>query len=94
MSMQEQFDAFAQVANNPAAQLKKYKAEGRKAIGVMPYYAPEELVFAADMVPMGMWGTNDKNIKEAKEYCASFYAPWRNWTWKCCWTVRWTTWTA
>lgn len=73
MSMQEQFDAFAQVANNPAAQLKKYKAEGRKAIGVMPYYAPEELVFAADMVPMGMWGTNDKNIKEAKEYCASFY---------------------
>ena len=22
---------------------------------------------------MGMWGTNDKNIKEAKEYCASFY---------------------
>ena len=37
MSMQEQFDAFAQVANNPAAQLKKYKAEGRKAIVVMPY---------------------------------------------------------
>ncbi|WP_066924893.1 (R)-2-hydroxyglutaryl-CoA dehydratase subunit beta [Murdochiella massiliensis] len=73
MSMQQQFEAFAKVANHPDEQLKAYKAQGKKAIGVMPYYAPEELVFAAGMVPMGMWGTNKKNIKEAKEYCASFY---------------------
>lgn len=73
MSMQQQFEAFAKVANHPDEQLKAYKAQGKKAIGVMPYYAPEELVFAAGMVPMGMWGTNTKNIKEAKEYCASFY---------------------
>lgn len=73
MSMQQQFEAFAKVANHPDEQLKAYKAQGKKVIGVMPYYAPEELVFAAGMVPMGMWGTNTKNIKEAKEYCASFY---------------------
>lgn len=73
MSMQQQFEAFAKAANHPDEQLKAYKAQGKKAIGVMPYYAPEELVFAAGMVPMGMWGTNTKNIKEAKEYCASFY---------------------
>lgn len=73
MSIQQQFEAFAKVANHPDEQLKAYKAQGKKAIGVMPYYAPEELVFAAGMVPMGMWGTNTKNIKEAKEYCASFY---------------------
>ena len=73
MSMQQHFEAFAKVANHPDEQLKAYKAQGKKAIGVMPYYAPEELVFAAGMIPMGMWGTNTKNIKEAKEYCASFY---------------------
>lgn len=73
MSMQQHFEAFAKAANHPDEQLKAYKAQGKKAIGVMPYYAPEELVFAAGMVPMGMWGTNTKNIKEAKEYCASFY---------------------
>ncbi|MEG1972961.1 MAG: 2-hydroxyacyl-CoA dehydratase family protein, partial [Oscillospiraceae bacterium] len=27
----------------------------------------------ADMVPFGMWGSNSKNIKKAKEYCATFY---------------------
>ncbi|WP_071705255.1 (R)-2-hydroxyglutaryl-CoA dehydratase subunit beta [Murdochiella vaginalis] len=73
MSMQQHFEAFAKAANHPDEQLKAYKAQGKKVIGVMPYYAPEELVFAAGMVPMGMWGTNTKNIKEAKEYCASFY---------------------
>lgn len=73
MSIQQHFEAFAKAANHPDEQLKAYKAQGKKAIGVMPYYAPEELVFAAGMVPMGMWGTNTKNIKEAKEYCASFY---------------------
>lgn len=73
MSIQQHFEAFAKAANHPDEQLKAYKAQGKKAIGVMPYYAPEELVFAAGMVPMGMWGTNKKNIKEAKEYCASFY---------------------
>ena len=39
----------------------------------MPYYAPEELVDAAGMVPFGMWGSNKKTISRAKEYCATFY---------------------
>ena len=53
--------------------VKKYKEAGKKCIGVLPYYAPEELVFAAGMVPMGMWGSNRKTIARAKEYCATFY---------------------
>ena len=39
----------------------------------MPYYAPEELVYAAGMMPFGMWGSNKKTISKAKEYCATFY---------------------
>jgi bcr-type benzoyl-CoA reductase subunit C len=73
MSIETIVKEFAAVAADPKAQLKKYKAEGKKCIGVMPYYAPEELVAAAGMVPFGMWGCNNKTISRAKEYCATFY---------------------
>ena len=67
------FNEFAAVAANPGKQLANFKAEGKKVIGVLPYYAPEELVYAAGIVPMGMWGSNKKSIVRAKEYCATFY---------------------
>lgn len=73
MSVESLLKEFAAVSSSPKAQLAKYKAEGKKVIGVLPYYAPEELVYAAGMVPMGIWGTNDKTISRAKEYCATFY---------------------
>ncbi|MDR1834317.1 MAG: 2-hydroxyacyl-CoA dehydratase family protein [Fusobacteriaceae bacterium] len=63
---------FRDIAANPGKQLYKYKGEGKKAIGVFPYYAPEELVYAADMVPFGVWGRLG-TINKAKEYFASFY---------------------
>ena len=73
MSIELMIKEFADIAANPKAQLNKYKAEGKKCIGVLPYYAPEELVEAAGMVPFGMWGSNKKTIARAKEYCATFY---------------------
>ena len=73
MSVQESLKEFRKIADNPKTQLDKYKAKGMKAVGIMPYFAPEELVFAAGMFPAGMWGTNTKTISRAKEYCASFY---------------------
>ncbi|MBQ6903221.1 MAG: 2-hydroxyacyl-CoA dehydratase [Lachnospiraceae bacterium] len=73
MSINELLDQFTEIAASPAAQLKKYKSQGKKAIGVLPYYAPDELVHAAGMVPFGMWGSNKKTISRAKEYCATFY---------------------
>ena len=73
MSIEAKIQEFAAIAANPGAQLAKFKAEGKKVVGVMPYYAPEELVYAAGMVPMGIWGSNDKEISRSKEYCATFY---------------------
>ena len=73
MSIEALVNEFSAVAANPHGQLKAYKAAGKKCIGVMPYYAPEELVYAAGMMPFGMWGSNKKNIAKAKEYCATFY---------------------
>ena len=71
--METIINEFKEIAANPKKQLAMYKAQGKKVIGVLPYYAPEELVYAADMVPFGVWGSNDKNISRAKEYCATFY---------------------
>ena len=73
MSIEAIVKEFSAVAANPKGQLKAYKDAGKKCIGVRPYYAPEELVYAAGMMPFGMWGSNSKTIQRAKEYCATFY---------------------
>lgn len=63
---------FQEIAGSPDERLKIYLNEGKKVIGCFPYYVPEELVEAADMVPFGVWGA-EGNISAAKEYFASFY---------------------
>jgi bcr-type benzoyl-CoA reductase subunit C len=69
----EQLAGFKKIAYNPKAQLEAYTSGGKKAIGCFPYYVPEEIVHAAGMVPMGIWGAYDKPISRAKEYFAPFY---------------------
>ena len=91
MSIEAIVNEFSAVAANPKGQLKAYKDAGKKCIGVMPYYAPEELVYAAGMMPFGMWGSNDKTEQRSKEYCATF-SP--SSTSRCCLTARWICWTA
>ena len=50
MSIEALIKDFQEVAYHPNQQLANFKAAGKKVIGVLPYYAPEELVFAAGMV--------------------------------------------
>ena len=73
MSIEVLLNEFTECSEHPYRVLSQYKQEGKKVIGVLPYYAPEELVVAAGMVPMGIWGSNKKTIAMAKEYCATFY---------------------
>lgn len=73
MSINTLLDEFKVKAATPKQQLAEYKAQGKKVVGVLPYYAPEELVYAAGIVPMGIWGSNTETISRAKEYCATFY---------------------
>lgn len=63
---------FEEIATNPKKQIEKYKEQGKKMIGCFPYYSPEELVYAADMIPFGVWGAQGV-VNEAKEYFPSFY---------------------
>lgn len=52
--------------------VKKYQQEGKKLIGCTPYHLPVELVYAAGMIPMGLWGSQGE-ISEAKQYFPAFY---------------------
>lgn len=47
---------------------------GKKLVGCFPVYTPEELIYAAGMIPIGMWGgqTNSKNAdKYLQGFCCS-----------------------
>lgn len=70
--IQEYLSRFSGIAQSPKVQLNKYIARGKKVIGCFPYYVPEELVYAADMIPFGIWGATG-TVKAAKEYFATFY---------------------
>lgn len=70
--LEELLASCKSVASNPRESLDRYLSDGRKAIGVGPYYLPEELVDAAGAVPFGVWGCMGTAV-EAKKYFPPFY---------------------
>ncbi|SFH01693.1 2-hydroxyacyl-CoA dehydratase family protein, partial [Clostridium homopropionicum] len=60
------------ISNNPIKAMEDFKKEtGKGAVGVMPYYAPEELIHAAGFLPVGIWG-GQKSISKARAYLPPF----------------------
>ncbi|MDK8281399.1 2-hydroxyacyl-CoA dehydratase subunit D [Peptoniphilus lacrimalis] len=70
--IKELLEKLKHIADNPREQLDNYIAQGKKAVGVWPYYAPEEIIYAGGLVPMGVWGGIGP-IDKAKEYFPTFY---------------------
>lgn len=61
------------IAANPKKAMNDYKAEtGKGAVGIMPIYAPEEMVHATGYLPMGIWGAQGKTISKARTYLPPF----------------------
>ena len=51
------FRFASEVSRNPAAAVPRWKSlSGRKAAGCIPIYAPEEVLHAAGMLPVTLWG--------------------------------------
>ena len=71
--MQTLLDWFAQTADNPRAQLEAALARGEKAVGCLPYFAPEELIHAMGMRPFGLWGTGELSCSFSAGYFPPFY---------------------
>ncbi|KEI74402.1 2-hydroxyacyl-CoA dehydratase [Clostridium botulinum] len=66
------FNDFKDVIDHPKKYIMKHMEKtGQKAIGCMPLYTPEELVLAAGMFPVGVWGSNTE-LSKAKTYFPAF----------------------
>lgn len=63
---------LSSVAADPKKAMERFEAEtGKGAVGVMPVYAPEELVHASGFLPVGIWG-GQRTIAKARAYFPPF----------------------
>jgi bcr-type benzoyl-CoA reductase subunit C len=64
--------ALEDIARHPARAVREaLQASGRQAVGCFPYYAPEEIVYGAGFLPVGLWG-GQAEIQKADMYLQSF----------------------
>ncbi|WAW14675.1 2-hydroxyacyl-CoA dehydratase subunit D [Peptostreptococcus equinus] len=71
MTLNDIISKLEHVSNNPKEMMKDYLNAGEKVVGCLPVYTPEEIIHAAGMVPMAIWGGNTE-IEKAKQYFPAF----------------------
>ena len=72
MSLQANLNQLVEAARNPRKTVSDAMAQtGKKAVGWLPVYAPEELIEAAGFLPVGMWG-GQVTVQKADAYMQSF----------------------
>lgn len=62
---------FREIAGDPKRQLDALLSEGRKVVGCLTCFCPEELVCAAGMTPFGIWGA-DMEATESRRWFPAF----------------------
>ena len=68
----ELISKFQEVSNHPQKTVLNYKSQGKRLVGMMLYYAPEEIVYAAGCLPVGMFGAQKPQIAAARTYLPPF----------------------
>ncbi len=72
MSLQTNLTQLVEAARNPRKTVSDTLARTKqKAVGWLPVYAPEELIHAAGMLPVGLWG-GQVTVQKADSYMQSF----------------------
>lgn len=71
-NLEELFSEMEQAIADPQKTFENYRNENQQAIGCIPYFAPYELVDAAGMYPLELWG-GDTEISRANGYYPAFY---------------------
>lgn len=56
LGIDEVLERLAQAARDPWRAVRQAKEQGKKVVGLTPYFAPAELVHAAGMHPVELWG--------------------------------------
>ena len=72
MPLEEAIAACQSVCASPFLSLQHYKERGRKTIGIVPMYVPEEIIYALGAVPFGLWGA-DISVALSKKYLPTYY---------------------
>ena len=74
-SLKDTIQELEDTARNPESAVRNaMKATGKRAVGCFPIYTPEEVVYAAGYLPVGMWGgqmTGSKSAKYLQGFCCS-----------------------
>ena len=70
--IKEIISSFDKISKNPADAVRAEMREtGKNAVGCFPYYTPDEIIYAAGMLPVGLWGGQSK-IRQADRFLQSF----------------------
>lgn len=72
--LQDNLNQLKAACENPRQQLDHYLNAGKKVIGCFAEFAPEELVHASGIIPMGLWG-GVITPSLAKSYLPPFACP-------------------
>ena len=62
---------LAEIADAPGKACYDLKASGKNLVGWVAPYAPEEIVYAAGAIPVGLWG-GQVELKKARTYLPPF----------------------
>ena len=71
-TVEEILAQLEEAARNPQIAIAQAKAEGKKIVGCAPYFAPVELVHAAGMHPVELWG-GGRITGTGSSYYPAFY---------------------
>ncbi len=71
--LMQKLELLQTIAKNPSRQLEQFIKNEQKVVGCFPEYTPNEIIYAAGMVPFGIWGNEGREISEAKKYFPPFY---------------------
>lgn len=70
--IREIINELGYISENPKEAIKLHKEKtGKGAVGIMPLYAPEEIVYASGYLPIGIWGAQ-KEVAKARTYLPPF----------------------
>lgn len=67
-SLQEIYDIMLEAPRDLPGKIRDAKAAGKKVVGVLPYYVPEEILYAAEILPVGCWGGQNSSLANANQY--------------------------
>ena len=70
--LKELLEKFDDISKNPYRAVAEHKKNtGKGAVGILPVYAPEEMVHATGFLPVGVWGGHIE-INKTRAYLPAF----------------------